>query len=64
MVETLLPLGLGRALLDERVQALEGLVDGFLREPDRDRPLRGDLACDALRLVEPHLLGDDACDES
>src|SRR5436190_7469985 len=44
----------------DREGSLEGLVHGLLGEPDRDRPLRGDLARDALGLLEPGLPGDDA----
>src|SRR6266403_786596 len=76
--KTLTPLEVGRALLDEGLESLAGvlrrarevegaaferdagrerrlecLVDRLLREPHGDRALRGDVARDALRLVEP-----------
>src|SRR6266404_6778423 len=55
--------GLALELDAGRERGLEGRVDGLLRQPHRDRPLRGDLTCRALRLAEPCLLGDHAGDE-
>ena len=43
---------------------LVGAVDRLLRQASRDRALFSDLAGDALGLLEPGLLGDDARDQA
>src|SRR5207237_599203 len=47
-------------LQPELQRRLVRAVDGFLREPGRHRSLGRDVARDALRLLQPRLLRDDA----
>src|SRR4029453_18577072 len=47
-----------------RQRRLERALDRLLRQPRGDRSLLGDVASEALCLVEPGLLCDNACDEA